>query len=139
MRSVALGLMCMASPATAQMPARPALPDSVTIRIVGIELRSAVQIIQQYIDRPIIFSGTGAGPQVPLETPRPAALADVPRLLRVLLDSQGYELVTDTASGTYRARLKEQPPVRAANPSPASPTPYSQAPGQSVPATRPAG
>ena len=39
-----------------------------------------------------------------LETPHPVARADVPRLLRGLLDSQGYELVSDTASGTYRAR-----------------------------------
>src|SRR5262249_53221616 len=76
------------------------------IRIVGIDLRAAVQIIQQYIDRPIIFSGSGPGPQVTLETPHPVARADVPRLLRGLLDAQGYELVSDTASGTYRARQK---------------------------------
>ena len=91
----------------AQTPARPITqPDSVTIRIVGIDLRAAVQIIQQYIDRPIIFSGSGPGPQVTLETPHPLARADVPRLLRGLLDAQGYELVSDTASGTYRARPK---------------------------------
>jgi type II secretory pathway component GspD/PulD (secretin) len=97
---VCVTILCLASPARAQTP-RPSLqPDSVTIRIVGIELRAAVQIIQQYIDRPIIFSGPGPGPQVTLETPHPVALADVPRLLRGLLDSQGYELVSDTASGT---------------------------------------
>ena len=98
----------------AQVPTRPTQgqPDSVTIRIVGIELRSAVQIIQQYIDRPIIFSGPGAGPQVTLETPRPVPREDVPRLLRGLLDSQGYELVSDTATGTYRARVKDQPNAR---------------------------
>jgi general secretion pathway protein D len=101
------------SPMSAQVPVRPQPePDSVTIRIVGIELRSAVQIIQQYIDRPVIFSGAGPGPQVTLETPRPVARGDVPRLLRGLLDSQGYELVSDTASGTYRARVKEQPTAR---------------------------
>jgi len=91
----------------AQIPVRPLpQPDSVIIRIVGIDLRAAVQIIQQYIDRPIIFSGSGPGPQVTLETPHPVARADVPRLLRGLLDAQGYELVSDTASGTYRARQK---------------------------------
>ncbi len=128
----------LASPIRAQVAPRlpQSQPDSVTIRIVGIELRSAVQIIQQYIDRPIIFSGPGAGPQVTLETPHPVALADVPRLLRGLLDSQGYELVSDTASGTYRARVKEQPPARPNLP-PGSLSPFAmQPPVQTV---RPAG
>jgi general secretion pathway protein D len=93
---------------------RTAAPDSVTLRIVNTELRSAVQIVQQYLDKPIIFTGAGAGPQVTLESPRPVPRTDIPRLLRGLLDSQGYELVDDTASGTYRARPKEQ--ARAAAP-----------------------
>ena len=87
---------------------RLAAPDSVTLRIVNTELRAAVQIVQQYLDKPVIFTGAGAGPQVTLESPRPVSRTDVPRLLRGLLDSQGYELVDDTASGTYRARPKEQ-------------------------------
>ena len=81
--------------------------DSVTLRIVNTELRSAVQIVQQYLDKPVIFSGPSAGPQVTLELPRPIARHEVPRLLRGLLDSQGYELVDDTTSGTYRARPKD--------------------------------
>ncbi|HTI62341.1 MAG TPA: hypothetical protein VL524_02450, partial [Gemmatimonadaceae bacterium] len=81
--------------------------DSVTLRIVNTELRTAVQIIQQYLDRPVIFAGPNGGQQVTLELPRPIPRADVPRLLRGLLDAQGYELLDDTASGTYRARLKE--------------------------------
>jgi general secretion pathway protein D len=89
----------------------PHAADSVTIRIVGTELRSAVQIMQQYLDRPVIFVGASPGPQVTLETPRPVPRADVVRYLRGLLDAQGYELVNDTASGTYRARLKEASPV----------------------------
>lgn len=102
--------------------------DSVTIRIVATELRSAVQIIQQYLDRPVIFSGPGPGPQVTLETPKPVPRADVPRLLRGLLDSQGYELVADTASDTYRARAKEQPVSR---PSVQTPSSLLQQAGQS--------
>lgn len=125
--------------ARAQTPAKPAkpgaatqqgteprfaIPDSVTLRIVNTELRSAVQIIQQYLDKPVIFNGAGGGPgpQVSLELPRPVPRADIPRLLRGLLDSQGYEFVEDTASGTYRARPKEVPRP---NPSPVS-TPQQQ-------------
>ena len=67
----------------------PRAADSVTIRIVGTELRSAVQIMQQYLDRPVIFVGRRPGPQVTLETPRPVPRADVPRYLRGLLDVAG--------------------------------------------------
>jgi type II secretion system protein D len=91
--------------------AKPREVDSVTIRIAGTEMRSAVQIMQQYLDRPVIFTGPPGGASVTFETPRPVARADVPRLLRGLLESQGYELIADSASGTYRARVKEQPKV----------------------------
>ena len=101
----------------------PHAADSVTIRIVGTELRSAVQIMQQYLDRPVIFVGASPGPQVTLETPRPVPRADVVRFLRGLLDAQGYELVNDTASGTYRARLKEASPAPRATNAPTLPTP----------------
>jgi general secretion pathway protein D len=109
---VAVSMSLLTSLAGAQSTQRPpASPDSVTIRIAVTELRSAVQILQPYLDRPVIFVGAGSGPQVSLETPRPIARADVPRLLRGLLESHGYELVSDSASGTYRARAKEQPPT----------------------------
>lgn len=93
--------------------------DSVTIRIAGTEMRAAVQIMQQYLDRPVIFTGPPGGAPVTFETPRPVPRADVPRLLRGLLESQGYELVADSASGTYRARQKEQPRATA----PVAPSP----------------
>ena len=113
MRSVAaLVVMCWPRIVLAQSSAlqsgTPRASDSVSLRIVNTELRSAVQIIQQYLDKPVIFAGPNGGPQVTLELPRPVPRADVPRLLRGLLDAQGYELLDDTASGTYRARLKEQ-------------------------------
>lgn len=107
-----LAAICVASPLFAQAStgqSASSAHDSVTIRIAGVELRSAVQIMQQYLDRPVIFSGPAPGPQVTLETPRPIARSDVPRLLRGLLESQGYELVADSASSTYRAKPKEQP------------------------------
>ena len=92
--------------ASAQRPA--AEKDSVTVRLVNTELRAAVQLVAQYLDRPVLFSGPG-GPMVTLETPRPVARADVPRLLQSLLDSQNYELVSDTVGHVYRVRPKEAP------------------------------
>lgn len=126
MRSAALLVACLtliesragASQSTGGQAARPTSAraadpkpssDSITLRIVNTELRSAVQIIQQYLDKPVLFSGAAPGPQVTLELPRPIPRADVPRLLRGLLDSQGYELADDTVSGMYRARPKEPP------------------------------
>ena len=97
--------------ASAQRPAAGAAApkeDSVTIRLVNTELRAAVQLIAQYLDRPVLFSGQGNS-MVTLETPRPVPRADVPRLLQSLLDSQNYELVNDTVGGVYRVRPKEAP------------------------------
>jgi general secretion pathway protein D len=83
--------------------------DSVTIRAVNVDLRTAVQLLGQYLDRPVLFSGQGGGGLVMLETPKPVPRSDVVRLLRGLLDSHNYELVDDTASRLYRARAKDAP------------------------------
>jgi type II secretory pathway component GspD/PulD (secretin) len=133
---VAGAALLLALPAAAQSRPRSSAPtakeqsesDSVTIRIAGAEMRAAVQIMQQYLDRPVIFTGQPGGPAVTFETPRPVPRADVPRLLRGLLESQGYELVADSASGTYRARVKEQPRPLPVQPSPVTnPNPTSAA------------
>jgi general secretion pathway protein D len=116
----------MAAQASAPQSARPRVADSVSLRIVNTELRSAVQIIQQYLDKPVIFAGPGGGPQVSLELPRPVLRDDVPRLLRGLLDAQGYELLDDTATGTNRARPRDL--SRPATASVAPLTPSSRAP-----------
>ncbi len=95
--------------ASAAQPPRPG-NDSVTVRIVNTELRTAVQLMGQYLDKSVIFTaGAGQGPLVSLETPRPVARRDVVRLLRGLLESQNYELVDDTVGMAYRARAKEAP------------------------------
>jgi general secretion pathway protein D len=80
--------------------------DSVTIRLVDVDLRAAVQALSRYMERPVVFSGA-AGSRVTLETPRPVPRRDVPRLLRGLLDSQGMELVDDSTSGIYRLRSRD--------------------------------
>lgn len=108
----------------------PGATDSVTIRIVNTELRTAVQIMGQYLDRPVVYSGA-AGPPVTLETPRPVRRIDVVRLLGGLLESQNYELVRDDSGGLFRARPKP--------PAPPSGMPAARNPGGSrpVPASAP--
>ena len=87
--------------------------DSVTVHLVDVDLRAAVQALSRYMDRPVVFSGA-PGAHVTLETPRAVARADVPRLLRGMLESQGMELVNDSASGIYRLRTREAAPTNAA-------------------------
>jgi general secretion pathway protein D len=87
--------------------------DSVSIRLVDVDLRAAVQALSRYMDRPVVFSGA-AGNRVTLETPHPVSRRDVTRLLRGMLESQGMELVDDSTSGIYRLRQREV--VQAATP-----------------------
>jgi general secretion pathway protein D len=81
--------------------------DSVTIQLVDADLRSAVQALSRYMDRPVVFSGM-AGVRVTLETQQPVPRSAVPRMLRGLLDSQGMMLVDDSVGGIYRLVQKAQ-------------------------------
>src|SRR6185436_8536248 len=100
---ISFAVVALARPTIGAGQQTPAKVDSVMLSIVNTDLRSAVQMMQPYLDRPIIFSGQGVT-QVSLETPRPIPRSDVVRMLRGLLESQGYDLLTDTTAGVYRAR-----------------------------------
>ena len=80
--------------------------DSVSIKLVDVDLRAAVQALSRYLDKPVVFGGVG-GNRVTIETPRAVTAADVPRLLRGVLESQNYELFDDTTAGLYRVRQRE--------------------------------
>ena len=80
--------------------------DSVSIRLVDVDLGAAVQAMGRYLDRPVIFAGNRTA-RVTLETPRPVPRADMPRLLRGLLAGQSMDLVVDSANGTYQVRNRE--------------------------------
>lgn len=80
--------------------------DSVSVKLVDVDLRAAVQALSRYLDRPVVFGGVG-GNRVTLETPRPVAASEVPRLLRGVLESQNYELFDDSAAGLYRVRQRD--------------------------------
>lgn len=80
--------------------------DSISIRIVDGDMRSAIQALSRYLDRPVAFASIPAG-RVTLVTPRPVARSDVLGLLKGILENQGMELVDE--AGLYRVRAKEPP------------------------------
>lgn len=114
-----LVIICVGAPAAAQSPRT----DSVTVRFVDADLRIVVQGLAVHLEHPLIIAALPSA-RVTLETPRPVARADVPALLRGLLESQGHELALDTAAALYRIRPKSEPRQAegtAARPSPPAP------------------
>lgn len=104
----ALAISCVPSFGVTAQSAPPAMArDSVIIRIVNADLRSAVQMLGQYLDLPVLFTGAPGG-TVTLESPVPVPREDVIRLLRGLVESQNHEFVLDSAARLYRVRQKEQ-------------------------------
>lgn len=83
--------------------------DTVTIKLVNVDLRSAIQILSQYVDRPVIFGAVSGNP-ITLQTPRPVRREEVLLLLRAALESQNLELFADSV-GPYIVRPKQIAPV----------------------------
>jgi len=89
--------------------------DSVSIRLIDVDVRAAVQALARYLDRPVVF-GTITASRVTIETPTPVPATGVLQLLRGVLQTQNLELIEEQSM--YRVRAREQAPVPAA-PSPA--------------------
>ena len=108
-RAFVLGLLVLACPvrATAQEPAAlvTARGDSVMVRMVDADLRAALQALGRYLDRPVVLGDAVTGGRITLETPSPVPLAQVPALLRGVLESQNLTLVAD--SGFYRVASRQ--------------------------------
>lgn len=105
----AITLMMAASTLAAQ-----AMDDTVSIRLNDADLRAAVQLLSQYIDRPVVITNVPST-KVTIETPRAIRKSDVLGLLRATLESQNLELVVDSSAGTngpYRIRQREVRPVQ---------------------------
>ena len=95
--------------------------DSVAIHLVDADLRAAVEALAPYLDRPVVFGSNAMTARVTLTTPRPVARRQIIGLLRGMLESQQFELVSDSAAGLYRVRA-----IAPASPEPgasASPAP----------------
>ena len=82
--------------------------DSVTIRLIDVDIRAAIQALARHLDRPVIFGAIAQGQRVTLETPQAVPRARVVELLRGVLQAQGLELVNDTTAGAYRVESREQ-------------------------------
>lgn len=81
--------------------------DTVAIHLNDVDLRSAIQVLSQYLDRPVVIAAV-PGAKITLETPKAVRRSEVVSLLRATLESQNLELVSDSA-GPYRIRPKEAP------------------------------
>jgi general secretion pathway protein D len=70
--------------------------DSLTVRLVDVDLRAAIQALGRYLDKPVLVGPIQAG-RVTLETPGLVHRSAVPVLLRGLVESQGLALLEDSA------------------------------------------
>lgn len=110
-------LMALLAPASSRVvhaqqdTAVVAAGDSVTIRLVDVDVRAAIQALARHLDRPVIFGAVGQGQRVTLETPRAVPRTQVVDLLRGVLEAQGLQLIADSAAGAYRVQTREQRPV----------------------------
>jgi len=82
--------------------------DSVTVRFANADLRTAIQAMARYLDRPVVFGNIGEF-RVSLETPRPVAVRDLAELLRGLLRTYGLVLLEEP--GFYTAGAPLPPPA----------------------------
>ena len=103
---LALSTWSRRAPAQQPAPVVEARGDSVSVKLVDVDLRAAVQALSRYLDRPVVFGAVG-NTRVTLETPRPVPMSEVVKLLRGVLESQNYELYPDTIAGIYRVRQRE--------------------------------
>lgn len=84
--------------------------DSVTIRLVDADIRTALQLVAPFLDRPVVF-GTLPAARVSLETANAVPKTQLLSLLRTLLSSQGLELQTDPSSYLVRTSPASTPPA----------------------------
>jgi general secretion pathway protein D len=95
--------------------------DGLILRFVDADIRVVVQALGRYLPKPLLLGATPPA-QVTIETPAPIPQAQVPAILRGLLDAQNLRLVEDSAF--YRVA-----PAAAAAFQAAAPVPSGQAPG----------
>jgi general secretion pathway protein D len=99
------GTPLVASPAQQNEPSISARSDSVSVRLVDVELRTAVQALGRFLLRPLVIGNLPEG-RVSLETPEPVPRTGVERLLRGILEAHNVELVIDSTASLYALRAR---------------------------------
>lgn len=84
--------------------------DSVSARLVNVDLRLAIQTLARYLDRPVLFGNIG-DVRVTLETPQPIARAQLPELLRGMLKTYGLALTEQPGFYTVEPIQQAAPPT----------------------------
>jgi len=97
--------------------------QGVTINLVNVDLRAAVQMLAVHVDRPVFFGQVGDH-RITFTSPRPIPAPEIPGLLRQMVGEYGY--VMEEVEGAYRIRPQQQAPPA---PRPGPPRPQQQAPG----------
>ncbi len=96
-----LGLILLALPIASAVPQEPAelraVGDSVTLHFIDSDLRAVVQALSRYLPKPVVVSVLPAV-RVSLETPTAVPRAQLPGLLRRVLESQGLQYLEDSSS-----------------------------------------
>ena len=107
-----LGLVCSHEVAGQAVDTTRLASDSVSIRLLDVELRTVVQSLARYLDRPVVFGALPAT-RVSFETPAPVPRNRLLLLFSALLESQGLELVADSAFYRIRNPQSEESIARA--------------------------
>ncbi len=118
-----VALLVAASPLTAQdTTAVRARGDSLTVHLIEVDLRAAIQALGRYLPKPVLVGPIQPG-RVTLETPGPVPRSAVPMLLRGLVESQGLELLEDSAFYRVANKTVADQPRREGMPQPGSEEP----------------
>jgi general secretion pathway protein D len=89
--------------------------DSLTVRLVDVDLRVAFHALARYLDRPLMF-GALPSQRVTFETPSPVPRASVSDFVSGIANSFGVEFAFDSTGGFYRvaAQVPQRSPGWAA-------------------------
>lgn len=84
--------------------------DSVSIRLIDVDIRAAVEALSSYLDKPIVFGAVNAG-RLTLQTPGPVPKKDVLMLLKSALASHNLELISDSQGPYVLKAIAVAPPI----------------------------
>ncbi len=111
-----LSILCAVSSAVGRVQAQPVASsvtgDSVFVRIVDTDLRSAVTLLSKYLGKPTVIPQLSQNPRVTMEAPAAVPVTAVKGLVEALLKSHGFELTADSSLGVFRVveSVRPRPP-----------------------------